>query len=175
MGLSKPSNQLFDPVRKKWVEATPEEIIRQQLIHQMVEELGYPIAFLSVEQELAGLPHLQLVERESIPKRRADIIAFGKDVHPDYPLFPLMMVECKAVPLTPKFAQQVIGYNGVVQAPYLALANGDQILSGYFDEGAGHYHFDHGLPTYQSLIEREMGRLNLLSKVEDDHSLHHVR
>jgi len=152
MELSRQSNQLFDPVRKKWVEATPEEIIRQGLIEKMLGELGYPLSFLSVEKELSLLPHLQLTERDAIPKRRADVIVYAKNIHPDYALSPLLMIECKAVPLTPKFAQQVVGYNAVVQAPYLALANGDQVLTGHFDQQVGHYHFEPGLPAYQALL-----------------------
>ncbi len=151
MGLSKPSKQLFDPVRKKWVEATPEEIIRQELIERMLKEWGYPLSFIAVERELSGLPHLQLTERDKVPKRRADVIVFSKNIHPKHSLFPLLMIECKAVPLTPKFAQQVIGYNSVVQAPFLALANGEQILTGFFDRETGHYSFEPGLPTFETL------------------------
>lgn len=158
MGLSKPNNRLFDPVRKKWVEAEPEEIIRQELIQKMLGELGYPLSFLSVEKELSLLPHLQLEKRDSIPKRRADVIVFAKGIHPDHALFPLLMIECKAIPLTPRFASQVIGYNSVVQAPFLALSNGDQILTGHFDPAAGHYRFEHGLPDYASLIAGALQR-----------------
>lgn len=152
MELSKPNKEIFDPVRKKWVEATPEEIIRQGLIEKMLGELGYPPALLAVEKELSQLPHLRLVEKKVIPRRRADIIAFARNIHPDHVLSPLLMIECKAVPLTPKFAQQVIGYNSVVQAPFLALANGEQVLTGYFDQAAGHYDFASGLPPYSLLL-----------------------
>lgn len=152
MALSKPNNRRFDPVRKKWVEATPEEIIRQKLLEHMLDHLGYPLSFLSVEKELALLPHLRLAYRDSIPKRRADIIAFAKGIHADYALYPLLMIECKAVPLTPKFARQVIGYNEVVQAPFVALANEEQVLTGSFDEEAGHYRFKPGLPAYHALL-----------------------
>lgn len=152
MELSKPSKQLFDIVRKKWVEATPEELIRQNLITMMTGELGYPLPLLAVERELNQLPHLQQIERKGIPKRRADIIVFAKNIHPQHALFPLLMIECKAVPLTPKWAQQVVGYNSTVQAPFLALANGDQILTGRFDVKIGHFHFESGLPPYATLI-----------------------
>ena len=157
MASSKLNNPLFDPIRKKWVETTPEESIRQALLLKMIGELGFPSAFLAVERELALLPSLQLTEKDHIPKRRADIIAFAKNIHPDHALFPLLMVECKSVALTPKFAQQVVGYNSVVKAPFLALANGDEILTGHFDEKQGHYHFEAGLPSYERLLERARG------------------
>jgi hypothetical protein len=152
MGLLKPNSRLFDPVRKKWVEPEPEEIIRQELIQKMLSELGYPLSLLAVEKELSLLPHLRLVQREAVPKRRADVIVFAKEIHPDHVLFPLLMVECKAVPLTPKFARQVVGYNSFVQAPYLALANGIQMLTGHFDQAAGHFRFESGLPPYEALL-----------------------
>lgn len=147
---SSKSSKIYDKVRQKWVEATPEELIRQQLIDQMLGELGYPLSFLSIESELAQLPHLKLVPRDEVPNRRADIIAFQKT---GVELLPLLMVECKAVPLTPKFAQQVVGYNEVVQAPFVALANQTQVLTGYFDHEAGHYEFKEGLPSYASLLK----------------------
>ena len=152
MGLSKPNKPLFDPVRQKWVEANPEEIIRQDLVQKMLRKLGYPLSLLSVEKELAQLPHLQLQHREGIPKRRADILVFAKDIHPNHTLFPLLIVECKAVPLTPKFAQQVVGYNTFVEAPFVALANGESVLTGYFDSETQHMRFEPALPTYQELL-----------------------
>lgn len=153
MESSKLRSKLFDRVRKKWVEATPEEVIRQNLIEKMVEELGYPLSLLAVERELSQLPHLQLTHLSEIPKRRADLIVFAKNIHPTYPLFPLLMVECKAINLTPKFAGQVVGYNASVRAPFLALANGEKILTGHFDRGSGLFRFEPGLPTYSALIE----------------------
>jgi hypothetical protein len=152
MESSKLNSRLFDPIRKKWVESEPEEIIRQKLIQTMLGELGYPHSLISVEKELSLLPHLQLESKEGIPKRRADIIVFAKGIHPDFALFPLLMVECKAVPLTPKFASQVVGYNTVVQAPFLTLANGMQVLTGCFDSDVGYFKFKPGLPTYDALI-----------------------
>ena len=152
MGSSSPKNEcLYDPVRKKWVEKTPEEVVRQRLIKKMVEELEYPIALLAVEKELSSLPHLQLISTKKIPKRRADIIVFTKG---RTSLFPLLMIECKALPLTLKFAQQVIGYNTFVKAPFVALANENQMMTGSYNEKSGMFGFTPGLPPYQTLINR---------------------
>ncbi len=153
---SKPNKTLFDPIRKKWVEATPEEIIRQDLIKKMVQELGFPSTLIAVERELAQLPHLQLTGKAEIPKRRADLIVFARNIHPEHDLFPLLMIECKAVALTPRFAQQVVGYNTCVQAPFLALANGDQVMTGAFDRAAGHMRFQPGLPSYEALLSQAL-------------------
>ncbi len=146
-------NSLYDPVRKKWVEKTPEEIIRQALIQKMTGELGYPIFLLAIEKELARLPHLNLVPKEGLPKRRADIIVFAKEIHPEFPLFPLLMVECKVALLTPQFVQQVVGYNAIVKAPFLAIANESELICGSFDPEIGQYRFNQGLASYQYLLD----------------------
>lgn len=155
MELSRRSNAstfLYDPIRKKNVTHTPEEAIRQRLIQVMIQELGYPSSLIGVEKELCQLPHLSLRDKKTIPNRRADLIVFASRIHKEHSLFPLLMVECKAVALTPKFAQQVIGYNSVVEAPFVAIANDTQCLVGCFDSQAGIYRFKEGLPAYKDLL-----------------------
>ena len=142
---------LFDPIRKKWVDKTPEEVIRQLLIRQMVDQLGYPRALLAIEKELSQLPHLALTPAKELPKRRIDLLVFAKDAVGA--LVPLMLVECKAVPLTPKFAQQVLGYNSFVGAPFVTLANAEQILTGFFDSQAGVFRFEKGLPAFKNILD----------------------
>lgn len=160
MELSRQSNRLlFDPIRKKHVTHTPEEAIRQRLIQAMIQKLGYPSSLIGVEKELCQLPHLALKEKKTIPNRRADLIVFASRIHKDHALFPLLMVECKAVALTPKFAQQVIGYNSVVEAPFVAIANDTQCLVGCFDPQDGIYRFNEGLPTYKQLVDRLLDRI----------------
>lgn len=147
------SDQIYDPYRREWVKKTPEEVIRQQWLYRMVDELGYPFSLLAIEKELKNLPHLLSAKGTQLPKRRIDIVVFAKGIHTDYPFYPLLLVECKAVPLTPAFARQVIGYNESVGAPYVAVANADKILLGQFDSQAGMYQFNEGLQSYQILME----------------------
>lgn len=143
---------LYDPIRKKRVGKTKEELIRQRLVQHMIHDLGYPAALIAVEKELSQLPHLKLTPIHQIPKRRADIIVFAKDPG-NVDLKPLMMIECKAVPLLPKFANQVIGYNAFVRAPFIALANEEQIMTGCFDKTAGVFRFQKGLLSFSQAIE----------------------
>ena|ERR1700733_11542183 len=139
---------IYDPTRRKWVEKNPEELIRQFLLRQMVEKLGYPPALIAIEKELSRFSHFKVKSNKEIPKRRADIIVFTKR---DGELYPLIMIECKAVPLTPKFAQQVIGYNAFIEAPFVALANEHHVLTGRYDTEAGMYRFEKGLPEFNQL------------------------
>ena len=153
MGSSNRSEFLFDPVRREGVKHTPEEQVRQALISQMVEKLGYPLALLAVEKELKQLPHLRGRSSQKIPRRRIDIVAIAKEIHPDYPLFPLLLVECKGdIELSPKVVQQVVGYNDLVQAPFVAVANHAHILTGSYDRDCGIFRFQEGLPSYAQLL-----------------------
>lgn len=142
--MASSSSQIYDPIRKSWVKETPEERVRQKLLRIMVRDLHFPPHLISVEKEIAQLPHLQLTE--GIPKRRLDILAFTKE------LLPLLMIECKAVKLTPAFAQQVVGYNAFVGAPYVCLANEREVLTGFYDEEAGHFRFEPGLKSFPRLL-----------------------
>lgn len=151
MGSSK-SSSLYDPVRGESVKSAPEEIVRQSLVLQMTQSLGYPKALIAVEKELRQLPHLQ--QRKDLPRRRIDIVAFAHNIHPQHPLFPLLLIECKAVPLSPKVATQAISYNDSVGAPFVAIANGTRVLTGRYDESAGMYQFKEGLPTFEALVSQ---------------------
>ena len=50
--------QIFCVWRHRWVRLTLEEWVRQQLLHRMVEQLGYPASLIAVEVAF-HLPSLQ--------------------------------------------------------------------------------------------------------------------
>lgn len=143
---------LYDPVRKRNVKATPEERVRQGWLKWMIEEGGYPISLLAVEKELASLPHLNTMQESSFPKRRADIIAFANNIKGDTPLFPLLVVECKSVPLTSEVIGQVTAYNSFIGSPFLAIVNDKGALLGRYDEELKTYQFFEGLYSYSKLL-----------------------
>lgn len=151
------SEKHFDPFRKKWVKSRPEEIVRLSLLHKMVHELSYPQAYIAIEKNLRSLPHLSPAESQLLPPRRLDIVVFGKDLHPQYPLFPLLIVECKVDGLTLENSNQLIGYNEIIKSPYLALANGFQVKTGCYDHEKKGYHFVDGLFSYCELIKHLAG------------------
>ncbi len=143
--------EVFDPIRKKWVALSPEEKVRQSLIAFMIEELLYPQELLCVEKSLSELPSHTKV---SVPDRRIDILCFAKNIHPEFPLYPLLLVECKESSTLAQMAKdQVIGYNHFVKAYFLAVAYPNGVEWGYFDRKEKKYIFKSGLPTYQTLIK----------------------
>lgn len=139
-------------IRKTWVRAKPEEIVRQRLISFMIHNLDFPAANLMLEKDLGQMPHLQLDPREA-PERRADLVCFAKDIHPTHSLYPLLLVECKAVKITAKAIDQVVGYNHFLKAHFIAVANGLEVHTGWFDPQIQDYRFVKNLPSFPELVQ----------------------
>jgi hypothetical protein len=102
--------EIFDPLRKKFVALTPEEWVRQHMVHFMLRHLGYPASLMAAESAV----------RYHSRKKRSDVLVHGKDGKP------AMIVECKAshVPLTRDVLEQAAMYNMPMQVKYLVLTNG---------------------------------------------------
>ena len=86
--------------------------VRNALIHMLVENLGFPRAWLAVEKELKEFADARA------PRRRIDLLAYGMVGNT---LIPLLLIECKRETVDAA-AEQVIGYNAFVRAPFVALA-----------------------------------------------------
>lgn len=107
---SEQSNEIFDPVRKKWLILTPEEWVRQNIIQFLLFKQKYPLSLISVEKEikLADL------------KKRYDIVVYNRQTQP------WMIIECKEmnVALSEKTMEQILRYHISVPAKYLVITNG---------------------------------------------------
>lgn len=149
--LTPPADSLFCAIRQTWVKALPEEKIRQDLIHFMINELGYPRSTIALEKNLNQLPHLQTTP---LPNRRVDLIVLAKNIHPSYPLYPLLLVECKAVPLTPKALRQIFGYHQFVKSFFLAAVNQTDAYIGWYDTHNQDFTFQEGILSYAALLSQ---------------------
>ena len=100
---------VYDPLRRRQVLLTPEEEVRQRVLHLLVERLKVPAGLLAVEYS---------VKVNGLDKR-ADAVVFGTDS------CPLMIVECKApmVPLTEAVLEQAVRYHSALRPKYLLLSN----------------------------------------------------
>lgn len=145
----KPQN-LFCAIRKEWVAALPEEIVRQRLLLHMIDQKGFPASLVAVEQALGQLPHLSPIDRQRVPKRRADIICFAN--MKSSVMHPLLIVECKSVKLVPSVMNQVVGYNHFVGSSFIAVVNHEEIRTGWYDHAKKDYVFVDYLPSYQELV-----------------------
>jgi hypothetical protein len=151
MDSSSPNrSHLFDEVRLCWVKATPEEQIRQCWLKWMIHGLQYPKELLVVEKELKELPHLY---GRKVPERRLDILCYGKGIHPCFPLYPLVMIECKDERLTDEAVDQVIGYNHYVKAYFIAVVNFDETRLGFFNTNEKEYQFYSVFPSFKELMQ----------------------
>lgn len=101
---------IFDIIRKKYVRLTPEEWVRQNTIHFLIEELGVPSGLISVERSLSfnGL------------QKRFDICCAANSGAMK------LLVECKApsVEITQKAIYQAAVYQKVLNTRLLMLTNG---------------------------------------------------
>lgn len=137
------ASSIYCPVRKRWVVALPEELVRQKTIHLLINELGYPLSGIVVEKGLRQMPHLALSPLK-LPSRRADVLCFNQG-------HPLLLIECKAVPIVPKMVRQLIGYNWYLQAPYIALINAEEVRFGWYDKAMNDFQFISRIPPFQEL------------------------
>ncbi|MBS4169734.1 Uncharacterized protein NEOC95_000448 [Neochlamydia sp. AcF95] len=140
--------KIYCAIRKNWLIATPEELVRQQAIQLLIQHLGFPSSCIAVEKELQSLPHMK-ISTSLLPERRADIICY---LPKENSLHPLLLVECKAVPLTSKEILQVIGYNRFIKASFIALINQTEHKLGWFDPELSDYQFVDYLPFYSDLV-----------------------
>ena len=101
---------IFDEIRKKYIELTPEEWVRQNCVKFLIKEKNFKSQLISIEKKI-------ILNKLT---KRFDIIA-----HDNYGK-PNLLVECKApnIIINQKSFDQIIGYNKVIDAKYLMLTNG---------------------------------------------------
>ncbi len=101
---------IFDLLRRKYVRLTPEEWVRQHVVHLLIDHYQYPKALIRTEVSLTLFD----------TQKRADIVVFDRSAQP------FLLVECKApqVALAQTVFDQVARYNHVHRAPYFVVTNG---------------------------------------------------
>lgn len=107
--LYKNQKQVFDPVRKRYVSLTPEEEVRQQVLHTLIEQLRVP----------AGLTAVEYTIKVGSLVKRCDVVVFSSDHQA------LLIVECKAehIKITQKTLDQATRYNLGLEVDFLMLSN----------------------------------------------------
>jgi hypothetical protein len=127
---------IFDPIRKKWLNLTPEEWVRQNLIMFLHNQLHYPLSLMETEKQFKLFNTV----------KRADIILNNSNLNP------LVIVECKApdVKIDQNVFDQAIRYSMALDVNYLFISNG---LKHYVVDlnNEKPVFLDH-LPEYEKLI-----------------------
>jgi hypothetical protein len=117
--------EVFDIIRKKNVALTPEEWVRQHMLHFLITHRGYPAGLIEVEKGI----------RVFNTDKRVDILVNTRA------LKPYLLVECKAsgVTITQKEAEQLARYQISVGAPFSLLSNGVQHIVMQHTDGSIRY------------------------------------
>lgn len=109
-------NQIFSPVRKIWVQLTPEEKVRQDFLRVLIDEYGYSIDQIAEEEDVTG---------RGSAKARADFVIWRtvQDRHDDKT--PLIVIECKAdnVAIDRRVYEQGENYARLTNAPFFVTHN----------------------------------------------------
>tara|TARA_B100001094_G_C18011811_1_gene710497 strand:+ start:475 stop:918 length:444 start_codon:yes stop_codon:yes gene_type:complete len=101
---------IFDEIRKKYIELTAEEWVRQNCIKFLINEKKYKSQLIAVEKKII-LNNLT---------KRFDIIAYDNNGDPN------LLVECKApnIAIKQQTFDQILSYNRVINSKYLMITNG---------------------------------------------------
>ncbi len=125
---------VFDPIRRKNIVLTPEELLRQMLLMYLLETKKYPAQRIRVEigMEWNGL------------KKRCDIVVY------DAALQPWLLLECKSpkVRLTQATFEQAARYNLLLKAPFLVISNGLATYCAGLDFEQQNFKYLPDLPEY---------------------------
>jgi hypothetical protein len=124
-----------DPIRKKFVVSTPEELVRQLLIQYFVRNTSFSKNYIKVEKSITlnGM------------KRRYDLVIYDRNLHP------YLLVECKApeVRLSQESFDQIFRYNLIMRAPYLLVTNGIRSICAAMGTGKEDYVLLDHIPEYR--------------------------
>lgn len=131
---------IYDVIRKKQVVLTPEEWVRQHIVHYLINDYKFPKALISLEKQLTlnGLT------------KRTDIVLYNHNGKP------LLIVECKApeVAISQKTFEQISRYNLTLRVPYLWVTNGKTNIACSVDLAGAAVTFIKALPKPKELLAK---------------------
>ncbi|NJL77355.1 MAG: type I restriction enzyme HsdR N-terminal domain-containing protein [Saprospiraceae bacterium] len=127
--------RVFDPIRQKDILLTPEETVRQLMIHLMHQEYAYPMTKIAVEKAI----------QIGTTTKRFDLLFYNQQFQPH------VLVECKApkVLISESTFRQAAWYNFQLHADYLIVTNGTQTYCCLMDYEKNDYTFQQGLPKFK--------------------------
>ncbi len=126
---------IFDIIRKKFIQLTPEEWVRQHIVHDLIFNKNYPEQLINVEK---------VIKINDLTKRY-DVVVFK----PNGTIY--LLIECKApqVKITQSTFDQIARYNLLLKADLLYISNGLNHYYCQMDFELEKYNFLPELPLYQ--------------------------
>lgn len=130
---------VFDEIRRKFIVLTPEEWVRQHVVHFLLHEKRFPKSLINVEKLLTinGLT------------KRYDVVVYN----PDGTIF--ILVECKApqIKISQTVFDQIARYNMTMRSRFLMVTNGHNHYFCRMDFDNERYVFLDALPDYRIVQE----------------------
>ena len=126
--------EIWDPVRKRSVTLTPEELVRQLLIQYLLSSGKTKLTHLSVERQIKVYGQ----------RRRYDLMIHDRKGQP------LALIEVKApeVSLTQKTLDQIARYNMSIGVSWLIICNGIQTFCFHLDHQKGSARIHPSIPDF---------------------------
>jgi hypothetical protein len=129
---------LFDRIRKKYVLLTPEEWVRQHLVHFIIDNKHYPASLIRIER---GIRYNRLL-------KRTDVLVHDRKGKP------LIVFECKSAEhnLAQADLAQVTTYGASKKPAFIALTNGLKHFIWKVDYVNHKTRILDGFPDYEELL-----------------------
>jgi type I site-specific restriction-modification system R (restriction) subunit len=129
---------IFDEIRRRFVQLTPEEWVRQHVVNYLVVVKNFPRQLISVEKGF----------HQNRQKQRFDLLIFDRQG------LPLMIVECKApnVEINQRVFDQAGRYNNKHKAIYMLITNGIKHYCCLLNLTEKNFRFLNDIPDYQEMV-----------------------
>lgn len=131
---------IFDSQRKRYVALTPEEWVRQNFIRFLIEEKGYPAAYLAIEKQL----------NMNGMKKRCDAILYNEHAQP------FLIIELKApnIAITQATFDQVAVYNAKLKVDFFIISNGIEHFCCKVNLETARYEFFPEIPDFNQIVTK---------------------
>lgn len=138
---------IIDIFRKKIIQVTPEEIVRQKVAKYFVDILNVPINLVQTEVNLSLYG--------SNKKGRIDILINKLE---DNMYYPVAVIECKSeyINLSSQTLKQASAYADEIGADYVFITNGNEILCWYYNKDKDRYEKVAHIPSYKEMLSNEI-------------------
>ncbi len=138
----------YDTYRKKLIEITPEETVRQRIAKFFETQLGVPEGMMSLEVPMSYYSKGM--------SGRADIVIHAYDEQTNC-VYPITIIECKKedVSLTDNVVEQAIRYCNIVGGRFIVITNGKEIRMAAYDEQKESYGFLEEVLPYKKMVTED--------------------
>lgn len=134
--LSKKGEEIYvwDVFRKKKLLLTPEEWVRQHILHFLVEHKEVPLPLIAAEYPI----------EVNTMVRRCDGVIFNREGKA------IAIIECKApkIKLNEAVLHQIAQYNFKLRVEWLILTNGLQTIVAFVDQKTGAIQYFEEIPEF---------------------------